>query len=336
MGKYDMEPLRVIDTYCELPFRRLVIEPNGDTSNCCLQERGCLGNVLRQSIGDVWKNVKGVQNGIVTGSLHPACDSLACPYYSIDKRIHRNVEEYDGPVELEIHLPMQNCHVGGMRPTEEHPACLGCERQWGFKWQEDRTFEICVKTKSLMSNIKLLSVQGVAEPFYQDAIFNVLRWLNAQDFRDKMLLHTTTSGVLLEPVVRYRYLWYDHSFLMVSLSAGTSETYSKICRLDAFDKVVENIRAYVAERKPETQKIALHNHINLLNVDEVEMMVMIAAELHVDFVEFDASYEMPGLMVDESNVGRFREAQRKIVEKGKELGFETRFLRNLYLTLGPG
>jgi hypothetical protein len=295
-----------------------------------------LGNLIQQPLDDTWKGVKDIQQGVITGYLHPACNSLSCPYYALEKRIHKDIEEFAGPVELEIRLPMQNCDVGGMRPTEERRPCFGCERDWNYQWQEDRLFEICTKIKPLMPNIQYLSVQGVAEPFCQDAIFNVFRWLGAQDYKKQLLIHTATAGMLLRPVVRYRYLWYDNSFLMVSLPAGTAETFEKICRVNMFDTVVENVREYSKERNPKTQKLALHSHINMLNIGEVETLVQIAADLKVDFIEFDASYAMPGLVVDATNVGQFRDAQKKIVAKGRELGVQTTFLRNLYLTLGPG
>ena len=60
-------------------------------------------------------------------------------------------------------------------------------------------------------------------------------------------------------------------------------------------------------------------------------MVRIAAEVGVDRLDFNATYDVPAICVNKENVHIFKEAQEKIVYLSRELGVNTTFMRDLTL-----
>jgi MoaA/NifB/PqqE/SkfB family radical SAM enzyme len=228
-----------------------------------------------------------------------------------------------------LDLPKQHCNVGGENPTPEHPACLMCERSWAFKKQEDRVDEICkiLKDNLNIPRLKVIHIQGVAEPFWKDRIFDVLDAIGVTPYT---CVSTATNGTILNEEIIRRYFEYPRSNTSFSVDAATPETYRKLRRLD-YNKVVENLMLFSEWRTPRTQGFFIHNNINLLNIEEVEGMVRLAASVKADFVDFDPTYELPGLCVDENNFPLFKQAEERILRAAKEVGIRATFMRKLTL-----
>jgi MoaA/NifB/PqqE/SkfB family radical SAM enzyme len=322
-----------IKAFCSYPWTRVKFTPEGDVTMCCFHARKCLGNIFQNSFEEIWFSplAEQIRKDTSNQILHRTCSGNSCPFSKLKNLPLINFDHGKFPHELEIDLPNQHCNIGGERPNAKNLACLMCERNRRDPdefYQEDRLEEICFKIKPIMSYIKWVHVQGVAEPFWKNKIFEILKWLDVEG--SKVWISTTTNGTLMNANHRKMFLEYPSSTITWSLDAGTAETFKIIRRVDMFDQIIENLMNYSKERK-QGQFIHIHNNINTININDVEEMVRIAAKVGVDRLDFNATYDVPAICVNKENVHIFKEAQEKIVYLSRELGVNTTFMRDLTL-----
>jgi MoaA/NifB/PqqE/SkfB family radical SAM enzyme len=332
-----LKTTQYVKAFCSYPFQRLKFTPEGDVTMCCFQQRKCLGNILTTGLREIWNSplAEAVRAATARGVLHPTCKGESCPYFRRPSLDVADVESRPLPVEFEIDLPTQHCNIGGETPTEKNPACMMCERHLrrheGFR-QEDRLEEICKTLNPFVRHLKWLHIQGVAEPFWKDRIFELLDWLGVERYMARVWISTTTNGTLMTPARRAKFLHYPKSTITWSLDAGSPEVYKVIRRVDMYDRIVENLKAYSRERQP-GQYVHIHNNINTINVYDVEKMVELAADAGVDRLDFNATYGVPAICVSRENVGLFRDAQKRIMHRAKSLGVYTTFMRDFTLDI---
>lgn len=306
---------------------------------CCFQERRCLGNILEQSLEKIWFSplAHEIRKETLEGKLHPLCQTVSCPFYHRTNRVALDVYARTYPSQFEIDLPMQHCNIGGENPNDKNPACIMCERNMSwFHHQEDKLNEVCKKLRPYMKYVDAVHIQGIAEAFWKDRIFEITDLLDFEQHKNKVRISTTTNGTLMTEKRRKRFLDFPLSTITWSLDASTPETFKKIRRLDMYPRIVENLKAYAKERDPKNQFLHIHNNINTINIGEVVGMVELAAEVGVNCLDFNATYgDLPGICVSKDNIHLFREAQYKIMETSKKLGVYTTFMRNLVLDFEP-
>jgi hypothetical protein len=321
---------------CDLPFQRIKISSEGSVSMCCFQERGCLGNILHTSLEDIWNSqlAKEIRQETLAGRLHKVCQIVSCPLFHLHNPPSQTVELQELPIDWEIDLPNQHCNIGGEKPTTSNPACLMCERHLFWFPQLDCLHEICKRLKPYNTHLRSLHIQGVAESFWKDRIFEILEWLDIQPGQEQVVISTTTNGTIFTEPRRRRFLKHPRSVLTFSVDAATPETYKLIRRVDLFHRVKENFLAYSRERNPEKQDLRIHNNINLLNIHEVEQMVELAAQANCP-IDFNPTYAAPLICVDKDNAYLFHAAEQKIKQRAEELGVKVTFMRNLALDFDP-
>ena len=311
--------------------------PEGNVTMCCFQERKCLGNILETSLEDIWNGAlaQEIRKETSEGELHVTCNVNSCPFSKIKKQSMHEVFLQKFPREIEIDLPTQHCNIGGATPSLQNAACIMCERHYKKPeefYQEDRLEEICKKIKPYMKHVHWIHVQGVAEPFWKDRIFEILEWLIEPDQRHKICISTTTNGTLMNERHRKMFMEYPRSSITWSLDAGSSLIYKIIRRVDMYDRIIENMKSYAKEKSAQ-QHIHIHNNINTINIVDVENMVRVAAEIGVDRLDFNATYDIPSICVNSENAHIFYQAQKDIILLSKELGVFTTFMRDLTLDI---
>jgi iron-sulfur cluster protein len=343
----------LVDSFCEYPFNRCRLTCEGWVSFCCFmrpdpmqpETDAYLGNVLHNTFDEVWFGAaaEAVRIETLNGRLHKKCQCPGCPILTM-KHPYPTVEvEYNEyPTFLEIDLPNTHCNVGGISPNPiTSPACIMCERASPhFRPEENHLFEVLDRIKHIVPNLQQIHIQGIAEPFYQTRqdghlLFEVLDALEYDKYADKITLSVTTNATLLKKSVRQEYLRRaPHSITNFSIDAATPETFKAIRIFDCFDKVLENMYAFSAERVRKRQFIRIHNNINIMNVDEVVGMVQIAHKANVEYVEFNPTNGFNHkILVNETNCGRFAKAQRDIIEECERLKVPYNFIRPLDLGL---
>lgn len=324
----------MIQTFCERPFARLKVTSEGNASMCCFQERACLGNILTTSLEEMWNSdlANDIRKTTSEGQLHKTCQIHSCPFFHIKQQTMGSTYMNKFPVDLEIDLPNQHCNIGGENPTPDAPACLMCERHLYWVKQEDRLEEICGRLRPYVTHLRSLHIQGVAEAFWKDRIFDILQWLNLPPGQDQIVISTTTNGTILTEPRRRRFLKYPRTCLTFSVDAATPATFRLIRRVDMFHRVRENLLAYSRERNPLSQHMTIHNNINLLNINEVIGMVELAAQAQCP-IDFNPTYSAPSICVEDWNVALFKQAQEQIIEAAQRLGVRVTFMRPLTIDL---
>ena len=323
--------------FCSLPFEKLKVDPSGFVTMCCFQQRKCLGNILDSSLDDIWAGdlAQEIRRTTSEGQLHTVCQIESCPFFHKSAtKLPKDVWNFRYPADWEIDMPTQHCNIGGETPNKDNPACLMCERHLRFEYQPNRLKEVCEKLKPYIRHVRSIHIQGVAEAFWKDLIFEVLDDLDVSNHKNHICVSTTTNGTILHEARRRRWLRYPTSILTWSIDAASAETYQLIRRVPMYHRIVDNLLAYARERRAPAQELRIHNNINLLNIHEVEGMVELAAKAGAS-IDFNPTYAVPLIAVDQNNVKLFQEAEGKIIEAGKRLGVPVTFLRKLTLDFNP-
>ena len=324
-----------IETFCSYPWQRIKVSCEGDVTMCCFQQRKCLGNLLNSTLEEIWHGpvAEEVRATTLQNKLHPSCAAASCPFIHAQHKLAGQrfpVADFGMPTQLEIDLPTQHCNIGGENPSPENPACIMCERFSRFQRQEDRLNDVCAALKPYVRHLKEIHIQGVAEPFWKNRIFEIMETMDIERHKHRLMVTTVTNGTILTKEKIDRWLSLPNSAIVFSIDASTPATYKAIRQLDLYDRVVGNLMTVAARRTP-TQRLKIHNNINILNVGEVVGMVQVGARAKVDVLEFNPTYFTPHIEVNAGNAHLFAEAQKRIREAAASLKVPVVFLRDLAL-----
>jgi len=333
--------------FCDLPWTRLKVSPGGEITNCCWQQIG-IGNVLHDSFEKLWtkKNnvLEEIREDTRNGVLHSLCKEFGCcPYMSESQNPEwkswfsneKNTFEYgDYPSMLELDLPNTHCNIGPGIPNDDtNPACIMCARRIdGFVNDTTSFFDDIVDSiKFLMPHLSRIHVQGYAEPFYKDIVFEVLDKLDFKSFKEDIWLSVITNGMYINKKSFTKWIdTSDRNTIMVSIDAGSRETYKKIRIADAYDLVIKNMTEYSKNRDIEKDKLHINNNINTINVHECVKMVEDADKIGVDVIQLgptDAMEMTQDICVNESNKEIFEENFEFARLRAEELGVNIQLLK---------
>lgn len=335
----------MLKSYCERPFNRLKIDSDGSYQSCCHQ-KSKYGNIFEKSIQleDIFKSntIKEVRKSTLNNYLHSTCNNSTCPYFTGVKEHRFEVELTKYPTDLEIALPSTWCNIGGLDPTPD-TACIMCPRSSMFYMnslpKEDNTDRILEFVKPAMPTLKVLSILGIAEPFYKGRIFDIFDKLDYKKYKENIWFWTFTNGTIFSP--KYQDLFIDeytfnHS-LGFSLDAATPETYKKIRRIDSFKTTNRNLERYfnkVNKIKPKQHYSYTTYNINLLNVHEMLKMVRFSYDIGVTKIQFNPTY-LPvsdiklnkEMILNKNNWQIFWDKQLEVEQLAKTLGVKLEFYR---------
>ena len=335
-----------MQVFCGYPFTRVRVTAEGNVAMCCFQrpdplkpDIAYLGNLLKDSFDEIWFSelAEDIRNTTMKGELADLCRVPGCPYLSMRKPYpthHVIYNEY--PTFLEIDLPNTHCNVGGTTPSEKNPACIMCERASPhFVPEVDKLADVIPRLINIVPNLTQIHIQGIAEPFYKDLLFNLLDWLEFDKYKDRITISTTTNGTLFKPEVREKFLQRcPHSITNFSIDAATPETFKKIRIFDCFERVLENMYSFNKERIRPRQFLRICNNINTMNIHEAVAMVQIAANADAEYIEFNPTDGFNReILVNEQNCGMFKKAQDDIIRECERLGVPYNFIRPLDLGL---
>jgi MoaA/NifB/PqqE/SkfB family radical SAM enzyme len=304
MLKTNLNPKIRIQSFCGLPFQRMKINHIGDVAQCCFQSQP-IGNILNDTFDKVWGSdlAKEIQETTLKGELHPVCKGWGgCPFIgeSLEKTETSDVyENFNFPTGLELELPPYHCNIGGTDPNEDNPACIMCPRNSkeyvnGPNFKVNKFDEILSKVKMLMPFLDELTILGVAEPFWKDALFDSLETLNFGKHREKIHFWTFTNGSIFSKKIEEKYCEIvKDSCLNFSIDAATPETYLKIRRLNFYDTIKRNITRY-ANNSPESHVISICHNINIHNLHEMPLMVKDAIEMGADSIYMNPVHSAGG------------------------------------------
>jgi len=345
-----MKQTTTMSAYCDLPFTKLILNGWGDVSMCCYQLEQ-LGSILNNdvSVMDLWNcdKAKAIRAETLQGRLHNVCKSWnTCPFLIQDRtprqfEVHENCEY---PTYVEICLPNTHCNIGGINPSDENPACIMCCRNYDFQPQPNITDMLCEKAKPIIQYLRRLCILGVAEPFWKDAIFDVMDKIDFDSYRDQIRVETNTNVSCLFPKTADK--WFDRvvkSEVSFSMDAATASTYQKIRRIDGFEHLVEYLHYYCKKRDQSRgeHKAVIYNNINILNVDEMALMVEMAVDCEVDQITMIPTHDQCGrvkmdeLLINNKNVKIFAKNAEKARKRADELGMPLHYPKPFDMVAPP-
>jgi radical SAM protein with 4Fe4S-binding SPASM domain len=171
-----------------------------------------------------------------------------------------------------------------------------------------------------------VTLSGYGEPLLNPRLFDMVRLLKQMG----TTVNTTTNGFLLDRFIGDA-LSSGIDQISVSLDAATEEAYRAIRGNDYFNKVTDNIRALVLERKKTSRGLPLLRAAFVIqnnNLNEVELFVRFAHSLGIDGIHFQ-TYLNPVKDDSEKPLTRGMEKQpllsalRTADATAKKLGLQT-------------
>lgn len=331
------------EIFCPYPLNRVRVTCEGNVAMCCFQRADplkqdvspYLGNLLEQSFDDIWFGdlAREIRATTLEGNLHEKCRCSGCPFTTMHKPFPKQEVIYNEyPTFLEIDLPNTHCNIGLEDPNDQHPACVMCERAapW-FTPENNHLQEVLQKIANIVPNLQQIHVQGLAEPFWKGLLFEVLDWLNFDDYKYQCTISVTTNGTVLNQKQREEYLSRcPNSITNFSIDAATPETYKAIRRLPLFDHLLDNMYAFNKARVRTRQFLRVCNNINTINIHEAVAMVPIAAKADAEYIEFNPTDGFNWkILVNDSNCGQFKKVQDEIIAECVRLKVPYNFIRPL-------
>ena len=332
--------LVTIEAFCSLPFEKLILNGWGDVSMCCYQLEQ-LGSILDENVSvlDLWNSpkAKAIREATLRGDLHKVCKSWnTCPFLIQDKTPRRFEASDQYPTYMEICLPNTHCNIGGEKPSDSNPACIMCCRNYDFQPQPNITDLLCRKAKPLIPHLNRLCILGIAEPFWKNAIFDIMDKIDFEPYKEQIRVETNTNVTCLFPKNANK--WFDkvaRSEISFSMDATTPETYHKIRRIDGFEKLVDYLHYYTKRREEYggagRHRAVIYNNINLLNVHEMEQMVEMAVDCEVDQITLIPTHDQCGrvsmgeLLLNGKNVSTFTKYAELAQKRAEVLGMPLHF-----------
>lgn len=337
-----------MNTYCNLPFDRMKINSDGEFQSCCHQTI-IYGNLIEEDITleDAFNKpiLKEIQESVLRNELHPVCATTRCPMYTIKDNLkdfnNKETEIRNHPIDIELSLHSTHCNIGGTSPTEE-TACIMCPRSsksfMDSEPTEDQTYRIVEKIKPHIEKVRVISIQGIAEPFWKGKVMDILNKVDFENNKDNILFWCFTNGSVFGDKIQDEFIskvrWCNLGF---SIDAATPETYKKVRRLDYFKTIERNLKNYLTKIKDFKNDVKYYHtfttyNVNMLNVHEMEQMVRWSHEIGVDRVEFTLTFkgaeEFPlGIenICNQDNWEIFWEGQKRVLDVAKELDFKVDF-----------
>jgi MoaA/NifB/PqqE/SkfB family radical SAM enzyme len=126
-------------------------------------------------------------------------------------------------------------------------------------------------------------LHGIGEPLLNSELVRMIRYVKEQHPSSSVLFNS--NAILLSEKWQHRLIDAGLDELRVSLDAATALTYSRMRGLDAFDKVVDNLRHFsTLLRHTEGPRLSLWVTATRQNVGELPDLVDLAAELGIQEV----------------------------------------------------
>lgn len=201
--------------------------------------------------------------------------------------------------------------------------CLFCERTY---WQEpnrDMTFQEFKGIIDQFPRLKWIGLTGIGESFVNQDFLKMLRYVKGKNifvelYDNFFLVEEKTARALIE-------MGIDKIF--ISLDAATKETYEKIRVGSNFERVIDNLKNFLRqkrEKKAYFPQLAFHFVVNKLNIQEIPQYIELVHNLTpeentaVQFTRMLHSFKEAENLFVEMPEDIMKEAE----ERGKKFGLK--------------
>ena len=236
---------------------------------------------------------------------------------------------YDSPEQIEKDI--QALQVNNIKEFQVENTsrcnlkCVMCDRKGLGKDMDD---DLINKIISRFPAVTEVFINGLGEPLLSH---NILRLLNGPG------VHFLSNGISLNEHMIQAILESEVKSINISMDGATSSSFQKVHGVNAFDKILNNIRMLVKNRNSTGRKkprLSFGVVMMKRNMDDWAALVRLAYELGLDRVSFmnltpcreehlgDILYDFPGRKIS-GNLLRLRDKSvREARNLGNELGIK--------------
>jgi MoaA/NifB/PqqE/SkfB family radical SAM enzyme len=191
----------------------------------------------------------------------------------------------------------------------------------------DMSWELFTSIVDQVPNVARVVLHGVGEPMMVEDLPRMIRYLKARG----IYVLFNTNGTLLTARKRRELIETGLDELRVSLDAAEAETFKKVRGRDMFQRIVRNVREFVAYQKETgaaSPRVSLWLTGLKETVDQLPAFVRLAAEMGVAevylqrmvFMDDGRGLARPESSLFESGAARETEAIEAAISLGRELG----------------
>lgn len=245
--------------FCSVPFRRMVVDSRhdlcqtGDAIMCCWLKTPPLGNILDQSVEEVWngQNARGIRHTILDGSFK-YCDRDACPYlqtvmYEVQKREKVKDKELKKAIRDNLTiLPHGPREIICCYDRSCNLACPSCRTK--VIVENDKREEILAIQSKLdneaLKEVHILTISGSGDPFGSPLYRHWLQTMNKGKMPHLRQIHLHTNAQLWTPKMWSTISKETQELVKsaeISIDAATPKTYSINRRGGSFEKLLKNL-----------------------------------------------------------------------------------------------
>lgn len=284
-------------SYCKIPFKKVVIAPDGSVFSCC-------GSWLHKPIGNIFKkkDFKKIWNSktaqIIRASMinqtYEFCNHEFCPFLLKDKFKPVKKKSSTSNSTINTQKTILN-HGPRLMILSYDPTCnLSCKscrshiialskRKIKFLLK----FQANLLKTSLFSSIRELTLTGRGDPFASKVCLTLLQNINEQRF-PLLKINLMTNGILFTPKnwEKISSAHYAVNIVKISIDAVSKETYSKVRRGGNFDILLKNLE--FISRLKQKKEFKLHSCFLMQkdNYKEMPMFVHLMKKFNFDRVAF--------------------------------------------------
>jgi len=270
----DVKSFEMDTRPCKRPFVNLEIHNEGQVSPCCREFlKYDAGNIEKQNLDEIWngKIYTDLRQRVLNGD-YSMCKRDICFYTPCSKE-EIPADYKNGPKELKISYDME-CNYN----------CITCRDTIITNNPEKMSLYENVyspKIKKIIKNVEVITLLGSGDPLYSRYSRHFMNEAVKEKPDIKFLL--CTNGFLMdEKNLTEIGIQNNIQGISVSVDAVNRETYKKILRTDAFDRVMKNIELMAEwKRRGKIEWMTINFVVHLLNYKEMPDFVKLAQKLDV-------------------------------------------------------
>jgi len=277
-SKYSFEKVpadKVLDNPgpCRAPFENIEIHPEGDIYPCCpgylYNPPTAFGNIIKSDFKDIWNGpeLNDIRQKVLNND-YSLCDRKICDYVSSSY-----TKDFDatkqGPKQIFLCYD-QECNY----------KCITCRDAIITNTDEElKTFDkvIIPKILPLLKDTKEIMFSG-GDPLSSRHSRKLIKAVCAKNSKAKLSIFT--NGYFFDEQNMKELGVKKLKNLSISVNATTKETYKEIMQIDAFDKIMENLKfASKLKKQGKIEDIELNFVVHSMNYKEMIDFVKIAEKL---------------------------------------------------------
>ena len=288
--------------FCHKPFEHFETHPNGQASLCCPNWLPYYSPAIGEdySVNECFNNeqVKEIRKSILDGS-YKYCKQDMCPH--IQEGL---LPDKDSVEDEHLKSIIENNKIDGLTPRfynlchdkSCNLTCPSCRNKI-FNFNSGPHYD---KSLSIQTQIEkevfgkphnrycLINVTGSGDPFGSKIFRDFLFRIDGKKY-PKVLFNLQSNGVLFNEKTwdRMHKIHDNINTVIISLDAGTKETYNVVRKGGHWEKLQDNLKFLSSLRKSKyIKELRLDFVVQKLNYTEMPEFVEIAKRLEVDGAYF--------------------------------------------------